>query len=537
VIDAGFLELTRLGELPADDPDVANSLDVVDQVIARTTPSGRGFYRYGAAVDPVTIAGTEDGYGDCYEPDATACDPSGKPWPGPNTSNGTVNQGSGHLWPVLSGERAEQTLQTGGAGSAAALLDALDRYSSGVGLVPEQAWENPDLAASPAGVAPEIASIGFQNGRPAGSAAPLSWAQAQAVRLTLSIPAGRPLEQPGIVRARYVDAAPPAVAPLTVSAPANGSEATGTSTTVSGTTTPGGNVVVLASNLDTGQAAAFTATADSTGAFDVAVTIDNGVTTLTTTVTAGGATGYDQRSVFEDVITGTSLLDQTDPSGDDNGQGTFAYPTSADFKAGAFDLERFQVIDTGSDIVLRARIRNLDATFGSTNGAQLLDVYVRDPGVATSSTAAAFPQRNYTIDSGSAWTQRVEAQGFAPVTWVRADGSAVAGATLTTNSLSRYITVRLPKAQFGTPGAGWVFTVVLHGQDGFSPDQARTFAATPQPFNFGVCAAPNPADARCQVDPNTEPKAIDVITPTGVDQATELDVTQGPVAIKGVTLP
>ena len=147
VIDAGFLELTRLGELPANDPVVANSLAVVDQVIARDTSSGRGFYRYGVAVDPVTTAGTEDGYGDCFEPDATTCDPSGKPWPGQNTSNGTANAGSGHPWPVLSGERAEQSLQSGDRAAAATLLDGMDRFSSGVGLVPEQAWEDPDLAA------------------------------------------------------------------------------------------------------------------------------------------------------------------------------------------------------------------------------------------------------------------------------------------------------------------------------------------------------------------------------------------------------
>jgi glucoamylase len=39
------------------------------------------------------------------------------------------------------------------------------------------------------------------------------------------------------------------------------------------------------------------------------------------------------------------------------------------------------------------------------------------------------------------------------------------------------------------------------------------------------------------VDPNTEPKAIDVITPPGVDQATELDVTLGPVVLTGQTVP
>jgi glucoamylase len=164
-------------------------------------------------------------------------------------------------------------------------------------------------------------------------------------------------------------------------------------------------------------------------------------------------------------------------------------------------------------------------------------VYVREPGGSPVSTAAAFPQRNYTIHSDSAWTQRVEVQGFAPIVWTRADGGAVPGGTFVANPLSRYLTVRLPKAQLGTPAPGWVFTVVLTGQDGFSPDQARGFAPTPQQFLFGVCPAPNPADPRCQVDPGIVPKAMDVITPAGVDQGTELDVTLGPVVIRGVPVP
>jgi C-terminal binding-module, SLH-like, of glucodextranase len=76
--------------------------------------------------------------------------------------------------------------------------------------------------------------------------------------------------------------------------------------------------------------------------------------------------------------------------------------------------------------------------------------------------------------------------------------------------------------------------VVLTGQDGFSPDQARGFAPTPQEFQFGVCPAPS-ADPHCTVDPATVPKAIDVITPAGVSQAEELDYTiNQPVTIEGV---
>ena len=51
---------------------------------------------------------------------------------------------------------------------------------------------------------PDVASIGFVNGKPAGSASPLTWAQAQQARLILALGAGRPLEQPSIVRDRYV---------------------------------------------------------------------------------------------------------------------------------------------------------------------------------------------------------------------------------------------------------------------------------------------------------------------------------------------
>ena len=89
-----------------------------------------------------------------------------------------------------------------------------------------------------------------------------------------------------------------------------------------------------------------------------------------------------------------------DPNGDDNGPGNYAYPTDGAFHAGAFDLQRFQVIDSGSDIVFRVQTRDLSPTFGSALGAQLVDVYVHVPGAATTSTAASFATRNYTIAPG-----------------------------------------------------------------------------------------------------------------------------------------
>ena len=166
------------------------------------------------------------------------------------------------------------------------------------------------------------------------------------------------------------------------------------------------------------------------------------------------------------------------------------------------------------------------------------DVYAFEPGGGSTSTAASFPGRHYTIDAGSAWNRLIEVQGFGQK-FVDASGTTLGTVQIHANSVSRFITFSVSKAALGgTPSGGWSFAVVLTGQDGFSPDsdEARAFTATPQLFNFGVCATAS-SDPHCTLDPNTVPKAMDVFTPTGTDQATELDLTLGPVAIKGVQIP
>jgi glucoamylase len=282
VVDAGFLELVRLGELPASDPDVLASLKTVDATIRRDTPSGVGFYRYGTSAP-----GSSDGYGDCYQPGPTNCAPSGRPWP-------TGDTGSGHLWPVLSGERGEQELQTGNTTNAAALLVSMQRMTSGVGLEPEQNWENPPLEASPYGTDPTLASIGFAPGHPAGSASPLTWAQAQLARLALALGAGRPLEQPAITRARYVEAPPPGTAPLRATL-----STSGTLLTVTGLTTPGANVDVALTNTDAASASTTAASvqANPDGTFTLSIQQHSTIDVVTVTTTIGHTTGYYLSSV------------------------------------------------------------------------------------------------------------------------------------------------------------------------------------------------------------------------------------------------
>jgi carbohydrate-binding DOMON domain-containing protein len=256
----------------------------------------------------------------------------------------------------------------------------------------------------------------------------------------------------------------------------------------------------------------------------------------TVATSPSGGTARDVRTVVFDQAPGTLIFAADDPDGDDNGPGNFAYPTSDNFKPGAYDLQRFEVYDAGSDIVMRARIRDLTPTFGSPLGAQLLDVYVHVPGASPTSTAAAFPQRNYVIASGGAWSERLEIQGFGQQ-FVNAAGTTLGTIAIRGNAISHFITFTVPKSAFGTPTSGWGFTVVLTGQDGFSPDQARGFQSTPQDFQFGVCAPGNPDTVHCGVNPNTVPKAMDVFTPAGTAQSDELDYTlHNPVTIAPVVM-
>src|SRR5438132_1011368 len=247
VIDAGFLELVRLGELSATDADVAHSLSIVDQTIKSTTPSGPGWHRYNG-----------DGYGD------GAID--GHPW-------APSGQGTGHLWPALSAERGEQELATGDAAGAASLLEGMSAFASGVGLIPEQDWELPDLAPSQFGTDPTVASIGFADGGPAGSAAPLTWSAASYVRLAGDLAAGKNVVLPASTYARYV-AQTQGTTPLTVTAPADGTSLEGSPVTVTGTTAPGNKVYVAGTNTDNNSATTVASTtAVGNGSFSVDVPV------------------------------------------------------------------------------------------------------------------------------------------------------------------------------------------------------------------------------------------------------------------------
>ena len=114
IVDAGFLELVRLGIRGANDPIIQDSVRVVDAVLKVETSYGPCWRRY-----------NHDGYGQRED---------GEPYNG---------WGMGRAWPLLTAERGYYELAAGR--DPGPYLGALENFSSGIGLIPEQIWDAPDL--------------------------------------------------------------------------------------------------------------------------------------------------------------------------------------------------------------------------------------------------------------------------------------------------------------------------------------------------------------------------------------------------------
>ena len=177
VVDPSFLELVRLGVLPATDPDVVATLPVIDAQLGVPASKPQFWHRY-----------NRDGYGE---------QPDGRPWdigfpPAPLNSPWSSQATIGRIWPIFAGERGEYELAAGQ--SAAARVAAMAATANDGFLLPEQVWD----AFPPSG------SDGFAPMTGTFSATPLAWSHAQFIRLAWSITAGAPVEQPSIVACRYV---------------------------------------------------------------------------------------------------------------------------------------------------------------------------------------------------------------------------------------------------------------------------------------------------------------------------------------------
>jgi glucoamylase len=162
ILDAGFLELVRLGIKGPRNTLIVDSVQLIDELIKVKTPVGDAWYRY-----------NHDAYGET-----------------PDGGNYDARNGIGRLWTLLTGERGEYELAAGNVAGARRMLATLAGFANDGRMIPEQVWDRKDMAS-------------FRFGVGTGSATPLAWSMAQFIRLAMSIERGRNVETPRIVWERY----------------------------------------------------------------------------------------------------------------------------------------------------------------------------------------------------------------------------------------------------------------------------------------------------------------------------------------------
>jgi glucan 1,4-alpha-glucosidase len=523
IVDAGFLDLVRLGVYAPDDPKVVGSLPEVDATIKVDTPHGPMWYRY-----------NHDGYGEKAD---------GAPYDG---------TGVGRLWPLLTGERGEYALaaqaeKLSGAYRAGARhapdnsvaarhLRTMAAAANEGYLIPEQVWDRAD------GAGPENGAFEFGEGT--GSATPLAWSMAQFVRLAHSIDAGAPVETPAVVAERYARGSLPDGPPLTLTAPEDGSTTDAATTTVTGQT-DGVEAYVHAG----GETTPIELASDGSFSVEVPLTLGRNAVTVVAVGPDGGTSMA--RRVVTSTNFGTPIGTVADPSGDDNGPGSYVYPTNAAFNPGAFDLTELGVYDDGVNanfvVTLAGDVAN--PWGGNQISVQRFDLYLRAG--SGSDPVAALPGTNAQL--AAPYDLVVTADGFNDLGVRDAAGATVSSASLLALPATQQVVVSVPLSGLGSfdlSGAEYAITMMSHAGDGEGTGHVRpvydreywestegTDMAWIKEFRFGGGAGEYDGAVDSRDTDTSDPNVIDVLVPTGSTQADVLDWTAGaPVTLPYVPL-
>jgi glucoamylase len=144
IVGCDFLHLVRFGIRAADDPLIKNSIKVIDKVLKHDLPQGPSWRRYNY---------------DCY-----GQKDDGSPFDG---------SGTGHSWPILTGERGHYELAAGN--DPKPFIKTMEDFGNAGGMISEQIWDAEDLPDNR-----------MRSGQPTGAAMPLCWAHSEYILLVRS---------------------------------------------------------------------------------------------------------------------------------------------------------------------------------------------------------------------------------------------------------------------------------------------------------------------------------------------------------------
>lgn len=177
-------------------------------------------------------------------------------------------------------------------------------------------------------------------------------------------------------------------------------------------------------------------------------------------------------------------LTLSDPTGDDNGTGTYVYPVNSVYEKGSFDLKEVKITDKGDKVefkvTLKARIRDpWDSKGWSPPGQgfslQFVQIYIDTDHKAGSGFDQGLPGINVRFADQSRW-DKVVLVSPQPVSRLKMESKVKAKAMKKAMVFPKKVrvkgkslTVTVPKKKLGEPASGWGWQVVVQSNEGY-PD-------------------------------------------------------------------
>ena len=168
-----------------------------------------------------------------------------------------------------------------------------------------------------------------------------------------------------------------------------------------------------------------------------------------------------------------------DPHGDDDGPGSYVYPSDNDYPRGCFDLERLEVRREGDFIVFEvtfaAAVRKppqvrrtsvLEIDLDNGLYVQNVDIYIDTDGDPTTGSTEAIPGRNVTLDGATPWDRAVVLTPLPfAVRSLLSDWRPASRVLVPANLQTRGATVvaRIPVGELGDPEPRWGYAVMVSG--------------------------------------------------------------------------
>ncbi len=222
---------------------------------------------------------------------------------------------------------------------------------------------------------------------------------------------------------------------------------------------------------------------------------------------------------------GASAVTLLDPVGDDNGPGTYTYPTDPVYVRGSFDLTKVDIEDAGDNVIFKVSCNApISNPWGMASGfsVQMVEIYIDTDHKAGSGFTKTMAGIDVLFSPDEGWEKCVMVSPQ-PISRVKGEvtgkspdlaSGMVVPVTTVPSAGTLIATVR--KADLGTPQAGWGYQVVMQSNEGF-PDKDVILSRMVNEYN-GQHRFGGGSDFR------GDPQVMDILVPPakgGADEATK----------------